>query len=112
MKKLSAEELAELRQRFRDGQVLGDDHFLENIRGSSEQEKEHLIPLCTIVDCACEVFDVEKSMLISASQARKLSTAQGAIAMYAREKGLLWRRSANSLREMQVVLAVFVYVFQ
>lgn len=36
-----------------------------------------------IIDTACELFDVEKAMLVSTSQSRKLSFVRGAIIMYA-----------------------------
>src|SRR5438105_3694364 len=39
MKQESQEELSELRKRFKDGQVLGDDNFLDQIRDVRELKK-------------------------------------------------------------------------
>ena len=84
----STEELNKLRMNFKDSQVLGNDDFLEEIRETNEQETETTISLSVILDAACEVFGIEKPMLSSFSQSRKLSLARGAIVMHAQENGI------------------------
>lgn len=84
----SKEELNELRMNFKDSQVLGNDDFLEEIRETNKLESEPTIPLSVILDAACQVFGIEKTMLSSFSQSRKLSLARGAIVLHAQEIGM------------------------
>ena len=73
LKRESNEELNELRMDFKDGQVLGNDNFLEDIRETYGKKAVQTGSLTVIVNAACEVFGIEKSMLSSLSQSRKLS---------------------------------------
>jgi REP element-mobilizing transposase RayT len=82
------EELNELRSCFKDGQVLGNNEFTEAVRETYEKPTEKNISLSAIVEAACTVFSVDKSMLSSPSQLRKICLARGAIAAQALENGL------------------------
>jgi putative transposase len=91
LKEESNEELEEIRKGFKDGQILGDDNFLDEIRKTHGKETEasnESISLLAIVEAACDVFGVEKSMLLSISQRRNISLARGAIVKHAQERGL------------------------
>jgi len=110
LKKESTEELDELRSNFRDGQVLGNDNFLENIRERNGQESKQALPIAIgeIVDAACAVFGIEKPMLSSVSQSRRVCFARGAIVLYAREQGtpldeiaVVLKRDVSTLSSLQ-----------
>ncbi len=51
-----------------------------------------------MINAACEVFGVDKTMIFSNSQERRLSVARGAIVLHAQESGI-------SLEEIAKVLA-------
>ncbi len=88
LKRASQEELEEFRRGFKDGQVLGNDNFAENIRETYGQKIESLLPLQVIIEATCLVFAIENTMLSSLSQSRRLSLARGAIVAQALENGM------------------------
>lgn len=105
LRKEFQEDLNELRKGFKDGQILGSDNFIENIRTIDQQEKRSSsIPLSLIITAACAVFNIESALLSSPSQSKQISLVRGAIAAYALENGLtlndiaiIFRRDESSV---------------
>ena len=103
------DELEELRRGFKDSQILGSDDFLKTIRETIIGKSiEQQISLPVIIDAACTVFEIEKAMLSSLSQSRKLSLARGAIVMHALEKGVtleeiaaVFKRDSSTLSSLR-----------
>jgi putative transposase len=56
----SLEELEELRNNFKDGQVLGDDDFLEIVRSKNAIKMNELLPFEAIMEAVCEIIDIHK----------------------------------------------------
>ena len=87
LKKEREEELEELRKGFRDGQVLGDDDFLDKVRESNSITKNHNLSLRTILNAVCQVFEISEKEIISTGKSQKASLARGTISMIANEMG-------------------------
>lgn len=87
LKKETEEELKELRQGFTDGQVLGDDNFLDDVMNLQTKTHDIGIPLETILKAICHIYDIDQIALGSSSQLRSLSLARGATVAFARQKG-------------------------
>lgn len=98
LKTETPEELDELRRCFKDGQLLGNEEFAESVREIFEKPEEKVVSLSVIVEAACTVFSVDKSMLSSPSQLRNICLARGAVASQAIQNGVPMTEVANVLR--------------
>ena len=106
--KLETEDgLKELRQGFSDGQILGDDNFLENIRNSFNELPSTKISVQTLLEALCQVYDVDQIVLASPQRSDRLSLIRGAGALLARKKGLtleelakVFKRDGSSLNRL------------
>ena len=85
IKEESTEELDELRQGFKDGQVLGDDNFLNNIRDRNNILIENPLCLEEIIEAACLVLNISKELIISPGKSQKASFARSIISLIAFE---------------------------
>lgn len=80
------DELKELRNNFKDGQVLGNDDFLENIRVNNAVKIDQILTIDEIIEAVCQVLDIQKELVISPGKSQKASYARGMISMIAVEK--------------------------
>jgi REP element-mobilizing transposase RayT len=87
LKEESEEELKELRQGFSDGQVLGDDTFLEDIRNSRSEPLPVKFSIPIIIDAICEVYDIDQIALASSFRSKRLSIIRGAAVFLGRQNG-------------------------
>lgn len=106
--KAPQEELDTFRKDFKDGQILGSEEFIEEVREKFETKEYSIDYLPLIVDAACEVFGIEKYMLSSNNRSKQLALARGAIVSHGQEKGFsleeigpVLSRSESSLSRMQ-----------
>ena len=83
----SLEELEDLRKNFKDGQLLGDDNFLEQIREKSGIRFESPLSLEAIVKAACQEFQIHEKTLQSSSKAQKISFIRAIISTIANRHG-------------------------
>ena len=104
LKQESEDSLKELRQGFTDGQILGDDNFLENIRNAQNERSSIKISVQMILDALCQVYDVDQMTLASPLRSDHLSLIRGAAALFARQKGIsleelskVFKRDGSSL---------------
>lgn len=80
--------LKELRKGFDDGQILGQDDFVERIRDTLDQFSSKEIPLKVVLEAIYRVYEVDQISLASRSQSNRLSLARGAATTFARKKGI------------------------
>lgn len=80
------DELKQLRNGF-DGQILGDDSFLDDLKKTQENIEIFQINLETILNAGWQVYKFDLAALGSASRLEKLSLARGAIITFATENG-------------------------
>jgi hypothetical protein len=90
--------LKELREGFIDGQILGDDDFLEDIRSSQEEASPEKISIQTILEALCQVYNVDQIALASPLRSEHLSLIRGAAALLARQKGLTLEELAKTFK--------------
>lgn len=83
----SSEELQELRNNFKDGQVLGDDDFLEVVRNRNAVKTDRLIDLDVILEAACEIFNISKELIILPGKSLKGSFARAIVCILAIKEG-------------------------
>jgi len=79
-------ELDELRNDFKDGQVLGNDNFLEEVRGQNAISIEKLLPFETIIEAVCKLLDLQKEQITINTKSPKIAYAKGMISRLAIEK--------------------------
>ncbi len=104
-KKELEEDLSILRSQFVDGQLLGDDNFVDDIRERFDKNKIIKIPFSEVISLACTHFDIDKASISSSAQSRNVSIVRGAITMIARDcpeftleqAAPLLRRKSNTL---------------
>ena len=65
----------ELRKGFKDGQVLGDDNFLNNIRDKNKILIENPLRFKEIIEAACHVLNISKELIIFPGKSQKASFA-------------------------------------
>lgn len=80
-------ELDELRNDFKDGQVLGNDNFLEKVRDQNSISAERLLPFETIIESVCKLLDLQKEQIRLNTKSPKIAYAKGMISRLAAEKG-------------------------
>jgi len=85
-KKESEKELEELRNGFKEGQVLGNDRFLEELRDEFEIKEEQEISIRTILSSVSHVLEVEESLILSSNKSRRASLARATIALLVNEE--------------------------
>lgn len=96
--------LKELRQGGDDGQILGDDNFLEEVRNAQTEDLSKKNSLEAILKAVCKVYTVELTSLESPIRSAHLSFVRGAATTLARENGYsleemakVFKRDATSL---------------
>jgi putative transposase len=82
----SNEELAELRSNFKDGQVLGEDTFLSEIRKVNSIEMDSKLSLTSILMAVCNVLEIREDQILSASKSQSASYARGIVASIAKRE--------------------------
>jgi putative transposase len=87
LKKESQQEIDELRKRFKDGQVLGDDDFLNRVREKSENHIDDNLSLNAILKGVCQILKLSEEDVLCSGKYQKASFARGAISMIARDTG-------------------------
>ncbi len=97
LKMESSDELNELRHRFKDGQVLGDDNFVSNIQQQSSISKPRNISLQSILEGVCHVLQIEQNEVIAPGKFKKGAFARGIIAVMASQTGAISNESLASL---------------
>lgn len=80
------EELAKLRSSFKDGQVLGNDDFLNEIRDTNCIKTDRKTPLKSIAEAVCCLLEVEKELILSPSKCRIASYARGVVSSIAKKE--------------------------
>lgn len=98
LKQESEDSLKELRQGFSDGQILGDDDFLKDIRNSRNEVSLVKISVQMILEAICQVYDVDRIALASPLRSDYLSLVRGAAALLARQKGLTLEEIAKAFK--------------
>lgn len=91
----SNEELAELRNNFKDGQVLGKDDFLNEIRKINCIKIDNNIPLKSIFEAVCSLLEIEEDIILSSSKSQKASYARGMISSIAKKEKVAIEKIAN-----------------
>jgi putative transposase len=81
------EELNELRKGFKDGQVLGDDDFLELVREKYAIQTHKDLSLKVILKAVCQVLDIQEEMILTSNKCRKASFARGVVSTIASKTG-------------------------
>ena len=89
----SPEELAELRNRLKDGQVLGEDDFLDHIRKISSIEFDNKLSLKNILNAGCCQMKIEEELTLSPSKAKASSYARGIVSSMLEKKNTCRRSS-------------------
>ncbi len=79
-------ELEQLRNDFKDGQVLGNDNFLEKVRAQNAISVEKLFPFETIIESVCKLLDLQKEQLKMNTKSPKIAYAKGMISRLAIKK--------------------------
>jgi putative transposase len=82
----SNEELTELRSKFKDGQVLGEDDFLNEIRENNCVETDRKLPLKSILEAVCCLLEIEEGSILSLNKSHLASYARGVISSIARKE--------------------------
>lgn len=82
----SHEELVELRSRFKDGQVLGENDFLDEIREINSIKFEKKLTLKSILEAVCIIMGIGEELIFSSSKARSASYARGVISSIAKKE--------------------------
>lgn len=87
LKEENKEELLELRKKFKDGHVLGDDEFLNEVRNNKKYSKENRITITidSILKIVGQVYNLPEEMIIAAGKSRKASLARATTALFAKE---------------------------
>lgn len=85
----SSEELNELRHQFKDGQVLGNDEFLTEIRERTSGLEADKISLQSIFEGVCHVLQIDKDQVIAPGKFKKSSFARGVVAFIATKTGTI-----------------------
>jgi REP element-mobilizing transposase RayT len=83
----SEEELEELRSNFKDGQVLGDDDFLEIVRSRNAMKVDRPISLEAIIEGVCGVLNIRRELVVLSGKSYKGSFARGMISVLAAQDG-------------------------
>lgn len=103
----SEDELQELRQGFSDGQILGDDKFIENIRNSRVEKAPFAITIQMILKAISQVYNVDEASLASPLRSYHLSLIRGVAASFARKNGYsleelakIFKRDGSSLSRL------------
>jgi hypothetical protein len=91
------EELAELRSNFKDGQVLGNDSFLNEIRHTNSVIVRSKLPLKIILEAACSILEIEKELILSSSKCQLASYARGVVSSIAKKEKISMEEVANLL---------------
>lgn len=81
------EELNELRNGFKDGQILGGDDFLELVREKNAIPTNKDLSLKVILKAVCLVLEIQEDMVLTTNKCRKASFARGVISIIASKTG-------------------------
>ena len=84
----SYEELEELRSSFKDGQVLGEDEFLNEVRKINCIQLDIKLSLKSILKAACCLMEIEEELILSPSKTQLASYARGVISSIAKREKL------------------------
>ena len=84
---VSGEELTELRAGFKEGQVLGDDFFLQKLKEKRASQTKNNISLKSISQAVCCVCKIDEQEILSLKKERKASFARGVLATVANSSG-------------------------
>lgn len=80
-------ELDELRKNFKDGQVLGEDTFLELVRNQTTINLPKPPALDTIIEIVCSEFNIDKKLILSQGKLHKASLVRAMISVIAVDTG-------------------------
>lgn len=80
---VSKEELTELRGAFKEGQVINEDSFYENLRQVPSQQISSIISLNSISKAVCLICKIDEKELTALSKRQKGSFARGILATVA-----------------------------
>jgi len=98
LKQETDESLKELRQGFKDGQILGDDNFLGDIKHSPNDESSIKISVQVILESLYQIYGVDQATLASPLRTGGLSLIRGAAGLFAREKGIPLEELAKAFK--------------
>ena len=82
----SHEELAELRSSFKDGQVLGEDDFLNEVRKINCIQLDNKLSLKSILKAVCCLMEIEEELILSSSKTQLASYARGVVSSIAKRE--------------------------
>ena len=91
------EELKELRANFKDGYVLGDENFIKTTREQKVNQVNKTISIEAIVNTVCEEFEIQKELIFSKNQSRRVSFARSIICKIGVEEGNISRTALGEL---------------
>lgn len=91
------EELEELRSNFKDGQVLGEDSFLDEIRSKNDMLNERKLNLEHIVEAVCQQLQVDKELMFSSSKSELASFARGIVSNIAKKERISLEKVASMM---------------
>jgi len=92
------ENIKELSQGFDDGQILGDDNFLQRARETRYATSPSPITLDIILEATSQVYAVDKLMLTSSLRSKRVSLARGAAMAFARQEKYSFEQVAKALK--------------
>ncbi len=87
LKQESQDEINELRAKIKDGQVLGDDNFLEEIQANIKPAGKINLTLDHVINKVSQHLGISKELIFSSQKSRDASFARAVIALIAKEKG-------------------------
>ena len=82
----SHEELAELKGSFKDGQVLGEDDFLNEVRKINCIQLDSKLSLRSILKAVCFLTEIEEELILSPSKTQLASYARGVVSSIAKRE--------------------------
>ncbi len=107
----SPEELIELRRRFKDGQVLGENDFLDEIRKMNCIQLEKKLSLKSILKAVCSVLEIEEESIFSSNKARAASYARGVISSIAKKEKIPVEEIAKLMRRDGSIISSLISRF-
>ncbi len=81
------DELKELRSKFKDGYIFGDDDFVNFVKNQNANQESRPLSIESIMSVGCDEFKIKKDLIASKDKSRRVSFARGVICKIGMEEG-------------------------
>ncbi len=81
------DELKELRSKFKDGYIFGDDDFVNFVKNQNANQESRPLSIESIMSVVCDEFKIKKDLIASKDKSRRVSFARGVICKIGMEEG-------------------------